>query len=195
MGKLPDFDNWKRPWTEGEINEERLARLVYNLKLDVQERDEKIEEKAVELTTLTSELDTVKASKASPDPEVQDELKALRAENRTLKAGSDAPRPQDQLQIDRLEVALELGLSKADAKRLVGSSREELLEDAKVFAADHGIEIAGDDDGDELGQGGSTGAFPSQRPRSALKTTFERSGAVITTNPSSAIKTLDNVPL
>lgn len=191
MAKLPAFDEWKRPWTAGEVDEEKLARLVYNLKVDVEKRDDKIAAKDEELNTLTSELDTVKASKASPDPEVQEELKALRTENRELKKNSDVTRPQDQKKIDRLEVALTLGLSAADAKRLVGETREELEEDAKVFAKDHGIELAGENEQEQEPERPK----PTRAPLSTLRVSTESKGQTVGSNPAAARTTIDSIPL
>ena len=39
MPQLPEFDDWKRPWNPGELDEEKIARLVYHARTG--ERDAK----------------------------------------------------------------------------------------------------------------------------------------------------------
>lgn len=154
MGTLPEkFEDWRLPWTEEDFDADKAARLVFNArkgeekaKADVKERDEKI-------TTLTGELDDEKARKSGTDEEAQQELKDLRAKVRKFEEAGTEPRPEDQKQINQLTVALELGLSKADAKRLVGDDYDSILEDGKTFAKDHGL--LDDDDDDEFDENGN----------------------------------------
>ena len=132
MPQLPEFDDWKRPWNPGELDEEKIARLVYNARKGEQDAKEKVAAHEATIAQLNSDLDAEKARKSEADPEVQEQLKALLKENRELKAKGDAPRPQDQLAIDKLDVALELGLTKSQSARLVGATRDELLADGIV---------------------------------------------------------------
>lgn len=164
MPKLPAFEDWRRPWTEGEIDEEKAAKLVYNLKLEVEKKDDKLTEKDAEIATLTSDLDTAKASKSGTDEDAQNEIKTLQAKVRDLEKTSGKARPEDQRTIDRLTVALKLGLSEADSKRLVGDTLEEIEADAKVFAAEHGIELPGSDDDGGYDADGSENEPPRRQP-------------------------------
>lgn len=177
MGTLPEkFEDWRLPWTEEDFDADKAARLVFNArkgeekaKADVKTRDEKIE-------TLTGELDDEKARKSGTDEEAQQELKDLRAKVRKFEEAGAKPRPEDQKQINQLTVALELGLSKADAKRLVGDDYDSILEDGKTFAKDHGLL---DDDDDEFDENGDPiddgGENDSQPPLSQPLRTGNRS--------------------
>lgn len=56
----------------------------------------------------------------------------------TKRAEAEQAATAAELKVMRLEVALEKGLSKSDANRLHGATREELEADADVFLKEHG---------------------------------------------------------
>lgn len=202
MAKLPAYEDWKRPWAEGELDEDRAAKLIYNALQKAEQAGDKLAtkltEKDEEIERLTTEIDTVKAGKSSTDEETKDELKALRSQVRDLTAKTSAPRPEDQKQIDRLNVAIELGLSKRDANRLVGETYDELLEDAKAFAEEHGIDLSGDDGGSNGNEGAPSSQgfqLPTERPVGTLRTGFDPKTAKTASQPATAAELLKQVPL
>ena len=70
-------------------------------------------------------------------------------------------RPPTPWQRHVLDVALELGLTKSQSARLVGATRDELLADGKVLAADLGITLPGDE------KGGDNAGFDFSAPAPA----------------------------
>lgn len=165
---MPEFKEWTRPWKDGEVDEEQAARLIYNLKVDLEKAATKhaevITAKDAEIEAKQVELDSALAGKAGTDAEAQTEIKDLRKQVRELTEQTGKTRPEDQAKIDRLTVAHTLGLSLADSARLVGDNYDELLEDGKVFAKDHGIDVDGDEDeseGDAPGAQQAWGVIPN----------------------------------
>ncbi len=161
MPKIPEkYEDWTPPWGEDEFDEDKAKRLVYNALLGQQ----KAKDTSVELRT---ENDTLKTSLAASEAKVGDkgkadsekdtELAALRAENRKLTTEG---RAEDKSLIQRLDIALDHGLTKRDARRLVGATPEELEDDAKDFAERLGI--SKNDDGDDGDKDGSKP--PSRQP-------------------------------
>lgn len=168
MGKLPEsFDDWKWPWDKGEVDEEKAARLIFNARKAEETATDKA--KAAEETnaTLTADLDAEKARKSGTDEEGQKQIQSLTKQVRELEAAKTKleteGRPEDKLENDRLSVALELGLSDRDAKRLVGKNRDELLADAKEFAKEHNLLDEDDDDEDDDDTGGENDTQPPVR--------------------------------
>lgn len=151
---MPEFEKWTRPWKDGEVDEEQAARLIYNLKVDLEKAATKQAEivtaKDAEIEAKQVELDAAVASKAGTDADAQTELKDLRKQVRELTEQTGKTRPEDQKVIDQLKVAHELGLTLADSARLVGETYDEIKADGIVFAKDHGIDV---DDEDEPGDG------------------------------------------
>ena len=200
MGKLPEsFDDWRVPWTEEDFDADKAARMVFKLKQSLEEQHDKVKERDKEIATLTADLDTAKAAKSGTDEEAQAELKDLRKETRELKEAGGKPRPEAQQEIDKLSVGLELGLSLRDAKRLVGKDRDEILEDGKAFAKEHGLiddddEDPEDDDTSD-GTGQETGSKPPARQPSPTFRTGSRKDKLVETpsNPAEAAKSLPSL--
>lgn len=154
MGKLPEsFDDWKWPWEKGEVDEEKAARLIFNARRAEETATDKAHAAEEKVSTVTAELDAEKARKSGTDEDGQQQIQNLTKQVRELEAAKTKleteGRPEDKLEIDRHAVALELGLSARDAKRLVGKNREELEADAKAFAKEHGIDLGDEDDDDD----------------------------------------------
>lgn len=155
MAKLTTFEEWTRPWKDGEFDEEKAAKLIFARSLDLQKAKEKLSESTAELDQLKTaveekdeEIDELKSSKAPADDSTKDtEIKTLKRQVRELEKEQGKISPEVQVQIDRLEVALEKGLSLSNAKRLVGKDREELEADADVLRRDLGLSDP-DDEGD-----------------------------------------------
>lgn len=134
MAKLPSFEQWKAPWEASgeEFDAERAKRHFYNLLSDKERRDERI-------VSLTVERDAV-----------ADELAVLKA-----KSGSKG----DQFDADRyrLELAIDHRLTRSEAKRLVGSTKEELDADVPELLKSLGRKADGGEGG-EGGKGGEAGS-------------------------------------
>lgn len=196
MGKVPeDFNDWKWPWTEGEIDEEKAARLIWNARRQEEAAHDKAKTLETQVETLTGELDTAKAAKSGLDETGQQRLTELERENRDLKSKDGKSQPQDQKRIWQLETALELGLSKRDASRLVGETQEEIAEDGRQFAKDHNIALAGDDEGGEDHEGDEDGGdedgerrppIQEPTPASRLRTGLGGAKNTVASNPQSA---------
>lgn len=192
MGKLPDFADWRRPWKDGELDEEAAAKLVYNARKSEQEAKEKLSTKESELSALQTQLDDATTGKAGLDADGQAELIQLRKENRELKSSTGKPRPEDQKRIDQYEVALELGLSAKAAKRLVGETREEIEADAKEYLSEIGQDPGdGDNEGDE---GEQQFQLPSRVPVSSLKTGNPPANGAIVNGPSNPAAAVSSLP-
>lgn len=161
---LPKFDDWKRPWKDDEFDSEKAAKLIYNLHVD----KEKLTESK---TALVTERDEALAAKKAADDKVAaledkdlPEIERLRKQVERLTENPPAPKEKakeqgsDDFDIEkaRLEIALDKGLTKAQANRLVGKDMDELVADADAYMEEHGIK-------NDAGKGGQ--APPSQRAR------------------------------
>jgi hypothetical protein len=160
MAKLPPFDQWQRPWAEDEFDEDRAAKRIYDLLSDKEKQKVRLEAVTSERDELhekfeaaTDEITGLKASGASSD-EAAAEIRALKSQVRTLEKGKSERRPEDQAYIDRLEIANDFGLTTQDAKRLVGSTRDELEADAQEFAPRIGGSRRESGEGGDDGTGG-----------------------------------------
>jgi hypothetical protein len=154
MPKLPDkVEDWTAPWEtatgETEIEKDKLKRYLFNLLGD----KEKLQERLTESNTERDELKT-KADAAAREGETNEQK--LARENEELKAavdkatkGGDDDTAKENL---RLKVAIEKGLNEAQLKRLIGSTKEELLADA-----DELLKSFGSHGNAEEGEGGETG--------------------------------------
>lgn len=116
----------------------------------------------------------------SETPQKQDSDESTAPSQSTKKGAGQGP----SLNEIRLELALEKGLSKSQAMRLRGETREELEKDADLYMQEHGM-TSGNEDEDEGGDendddsGSEDGADdqgrpPSQQPR--VRSGSEREG-------------------
>lgn len=128
VAKLPNYEAWKGPWEASgeEFDAERAKRHIYNLMQDKERRDERI-------VSLTVERDAA-----------ADELAVLKAKSGSKEGQFDADRY-------RLELAIDHRLSRSEAKRLVGTTKEELDADVPELLKSLGRKV----DGDKGGEGGS----------------------------------------
>jgi hypothetical protein len=160
---LPKFEDWKRPWKDEEFDAEKAAKLIYNLHRD---KEQLTESRDAAIT----ERDELKTKVIEFEEKDLSEVERLRKENERLK---DAPAKvatkgqgssEDALRADRLEIALEKGLTKTQAARLVGSTREELEADADAYIEEHGLAGASGE-GKQQDDGKEGQAPPSQRAK------------------------------
>lgn len=203
MAKVAEsFGEFKWPWEKGEVDEEKVAKLIWNARRAEEAAEEKAKLSADKVTDLQAKLDAAEAAKSGTDEEGQQKIKDLSAKVRDLEASNTTlstekakleseGRPQDKLENARMSVALELGLSLRDAKRLVGENRDELLEDAKAFAEEHGLELnEGDDDTDDEGGNSNSGKPPVREPALNLRTGAGAGRVKVASNPTEAAKSL-----
>jgi hypothetical protein len=126
------------------------------------------------------------ASKNGDEPkEGESEIAALRREIAALQAGNtEKPKTRREIReakaaeqskggdsdltAEKYRIALEKGLSAADARRLVGDTVEELEADADAFLEQHGG--AGSASASKSGGGKGGQAPPSNRPKPKVKT-------------------------
>lgn len=193
MAKLAPFDEWERPWKDDEFDAEKAAKLIYNLHKDKERLTTSVTTLKAEKATLQDEYDDLQdtvetsAGTATGGAQDADQAKIDAAVKAALAAAGVAPKSRKEqrkeseaasggtnLDSVRLEIALDMGLTKAQAKRLVGSTREELEADAEAYIEEHGL---GSTDGEEGKTGGKEGqAPPSQRAQVKVKTGSGRGG-------------------
>lgn len=147
---LPKLEDWKAPWEvdlkEGDdpkeaIDLDKLKRYVHGV-LGDKERTQ------AERDTIKTERDTLKAEKdaaARKDESDVDRLTRERDEalEKARKAG------ETSIETIRLQVALDKGLTKTQAKRLVGSTKEELEADADEILTEWGNPASSGDSEEE----------------------------------------------
>jgi cell division septum initiation protein DivIVA len=133
MPKLPEFKDWKAPWekSETEFNADVARKFIYDLHKDVEKGAEEIST----LKTQNSELQTkvTETEKANMTEAEKAAHEKAELEKKLASAG------EKDLEVTRLELALEHGLTKSQAKRLVGKTAEELTADAEALIEDLGL--------------------------------------------------------
>lgn len=176
---LPKFEDWERPWKAEEFDADKAAKLIYNLHKDKYNLSVKIEAKDTEIEELEGERDELTTKVTAFEEKDLTEVQRLQRENERLRNGEPKTKEKtkassskgDDLLAEKYRIALEKGLSAADARRLVGDTVEEIEADADAFLEEHGT--------GEAAEGGSTSkkatgkegqAPPSQRPKTKVKT-------------------------
>lgn len=140
------YEDFKAPWEKAgeEIDEEKVKRLLFNALEAEATATEKVK------TTAAEKVETDKALKAYKDAEADAAREKETVEERHTRekkeledklAKAEAGGGRETL---LLEVALEKGLTKAQAKRLQGNTKEELEADADDYLKD--VKPAGDPD-------------------------------------------------
>lgn len=152
------FEDWTWPWTKGEVDEEKAARLIYQLKQERESLQESKTSLTAQVETLTEEKATLTdkvAAAGSNDSEKDAEIATLKKANRELTGQVGKSLPKDQLTIAKLELALDNGFTKTQARRLVGETQEELEADAEELKKDLGLDKTDDSGsgGDDQGSG------------------------------------------
>lgn len=171
MPKLPaKFEDWTPPWADGEFDEDKAARLVFNALSGQEKAKARATAAEADLEKVTEERDGFKAkveSQGSSETDLQKALTAEQARTRDLQKKLDDVKDYDSLvsERDRLDVALELGLTKSQAKRLVGKDRDELAADAEELAKDLGITTGAGEDRGHRGLEGLDGRISAGRQR------------------------------
>lgn len=163
---LPKFEDYKAPWEmdlkededpKEKLDLDKLKRYMHGLLGDKEKAQAERDEVKTERDTLKSEKE---AAAREGETEV-DKLKRERDEAQDkLKKAEEGKGEKSPGEL-RLEVALEMGLTKTQAKRLVGTTEEELKKDAEELLESFG----GAGDGDEDGAAGGPRTLPRKQLR------------------------------
>lgn len=162
MPKLVAFEEFRAPWeTEAggdtEIDKPKLKRYIWNLLNDKQSAQEKV-------TEVTTERDKYKEQIDAEARKGETETQKLQRENKELQEKL-AAKPEGPTASElKLQVALDKGLNAFQAKRLVGTTKEELEADADEILKSWGGSGTGGDEGED-GDEGDEGAAPTRQPR------------------------------
>lgn len=191
MSKLPEkFEDWRWPWPEGQVDEEKAARLIFNARRAEEDAQSKAASKDEKIAQLETDLTAEKARKSGADEDGQAEIARLTTENASLKEQVGKPDPALQKENDRLNVIVdlvEMGLPKALALRVQGDDKEAMLEDAKALAEVSGIEFGNDADEDDDDDEDDNAGPPARRPVSTVRSGFENGKkAVVRSDPEKA---------
>lgn len=147
--KVPSLEQYKFPFLneDGEIEDVEAAKKAFHtLMVDKAKAQDAREDAQAEVATVTAERDELQTKvddKNAPDAKVEIE----RANTRASKAEADAKKERDRA--DRLEVAIDKGLTPNQAKRLVGETKEELEADAEELLKDFGGSKENEDDDED----------------------------------------------
>lgn len=192
MPKLPEkIEDWTAPWEkEGvELDPVKIKKLTWDLLKDQEKNRATLAENRTTIATLTDERDSLKdkadtagASDSDKDAEILQLKKDLRASGTRVEQTKDYD--SVRLERDRYRVALEKELSATQAKRLVGATYEELLEDADALRADLGL--IDDDSGSHDDDGVNVGDLRFNAPPAAYRIGSESlsGGSIVEADPS-----------
>jgi hypothetical protein len=156
LTELPKLDEWKAPWEidadgkdlpedDQEIDAARLKKYLHGLLGDKL----KLQVQVDETTARAEELEQKVADAVDPAKltELQQEVTKARQERDEAKNNA-----KDNAEVLRYRVALRKGLTEVQAKRLLGSTEEELEQDAEELLASFGGKgtVAAGDEDDEV---------------------------------------------
>lgn len=179
MAKLVKFEEYRAPWEteageDAEIDKAKLKKYIHGLLSDKERLQGQV-------TTLTEERDGLqgKVDEAARKDESDSERQAREAEERKARDEKAKGLESENL---RLKVALQKGLSETQAKRLIGTTEEELAADADELVKSFG----GQGKGGEEEEG-----VPSRTPKPLVNPTDPAPGedTFIDVN-----KALDSIP-
>lgn len=159
---LPKFEDWKAPWEvdlkegdEPEFDFTKGKQYLYNVLADKERLQGQV-------TTLTGERDGFKKQLDDKAREGESDMEKLtRERDEALESARKAG--EKSVETLKLEVALDKGLTKAQAKRLVGNTKEELTADA-----DEILSLLPGKTTPETDEGGDEGE-PSTQPKARLR--------------------------
>lgn len=153
--KMPKFEEWTPPWGDDDekLDVEKVKKLVFDLKVD----KETLQERNSALTTERDDFKTKLTEKEREGESEQDKLKRELEEAKQKLAAV----PSTDVERLKLEVALDKGMTLVQAKRLVGTTKEELEADAEELVKSFGGNGKGDNNDDD-----GDGKDVRRRPRS-----------------------------
>jgi hypothetical protein len=138
--KLPEYAEYKAPWEkEGqEFDPEKGKKFLYSLLQQVQTLEGKVATVTGERDTLQSKVDEAARAGETETQKLQREVEEMKG--KLAKAG------ETSVETIKLRVALEKGLTPTQAKRLVGTTEEELTADADEILESWGSNGKSDED-------------------------------------------------
>jgi hypothetical protein len=155
MTKLPEYAEFKAPWEKAgeEIDAEKAKKFLYSLLQQNQTLEGKVSTVTGERDELQNKVDEAAREGESETQRLQRELQT--ANDKLAKASVES------VETIKLRVALEKGLTPFQAKRLVGTTEDEISADAdEIKASWGGSGNAGEKDDDE-----DNSKPPSRQPR------------------------------
>lgn len=156
---VKSYEEFRAPWetadgSEAEIDRPRLKRYLYNLTVDKAKAQDAREDAVTELTEAQASLEKAEADlETASGPEAQKKIDKLQKKVDDLTEAAEKRQADDDLADLRAEV-LE-GVDPKYAKRVTGTTREELEESYADLAKDFDLPALGeeaepgDDDGDD----------------------------------------------
>jgi hypothetical protein len=141
MTKLPEYDEWKPAWEKNEgveFDAEKAKKFIYGLLKQNETLDTKVATVTGERDALQSKIDEAAREGESETQKLQRELKDAN-DKLAAKAG-------ESVETIKLRVALEKGLTPFQAKRLVGTTEEEISADADEIKTSWGGSGKSDED-------------------------------------------------
>lgn len=159
---LPKFEDWTPPWGEDDekFDAAKAKKLIYDLQGDKQKLGKDKADLQVKVTEAETARDEHKAELDKIARKDESETERLKRELKEAQEKAAAAPPTDSLEVLRLRVALDKGLTSKQAARLVGSTEEELAADADEYLSDLKPSKAEDEDEGE--------ATPRSRPRQRI---------------------------
>jgi hypothetical protein len=153
MPKLPDsVDDWNAPWEtatgETEIDKPKLKRYLFGILGDKQKLQESVAAKDTEIGELKKAADEKAREGETETQKLEREKKELETKLANASKGDDS-----SAEVLRLTVALDKGLTKDQAKRLIGTTEDELSKDADELLASFGAGGKTDPEDDPDGAG------------------------------------------
>lgn len=152
MAEHLSYEDWTPPkFLQGEdIDVERVKLEFYQRESD--NATYRRQKKALnsQIADLRNEVDRLKDDDSESESESTETTSADSSTKGDKSSGKGSGQGPSLNEI-RLELALEKGLTKSQAMRLRGDTREELEADAKVYMEEHGITSPSDNDEEEQG--------------------------------------------
>lgn len=152
IDNVPKLTEFRPPWitedgTEVDVDKDRLKKYIHNILTDKAKAQDARDEAVDSGKVVETERDTLKEQVDSKDPDQGKRIAKLEQERDEAKAKT----AEAELRADRLEVAAEKGLTPKQAKRLQGTTKDELEKDADELLEDLGVKPGkpGDDDDDD----------------------------------------------
>lgn len=163
--KLPKFADWTPPWgsDDEDIDPAKAAKFIHALLSDKEKLQSKVSEVEGKVTEVTEELEKARTDLTEITAKGADEkLTAATAKVSDLEAKLKAAESTAL----KFEVALDEGLTKVQAKRLVGTNAEELKADAEeLLESFGGRKAAKEDDEDNEDNEDEDYGVPTRTPR------------------------------
>ena len=156
LDKLGKIEDYQAPWetatgSDAEIDSGKLKKFLFNLLTDKAKAEDAAEDAAADKVKAETEL----ASKAEEFAKGDTTGELGKVQVKLAEAESRAKTAQGNL--DRLTVGIDKGLTPAQAKRLQGSTIEELQADADELLETFGVTKepakTGDEEGEEENEG------------------------------------------